>query len=153
MKTIFSSLELFSMSGFKARSNCIHFSHKKKLTSNHSKPIGVLTRTKSPCSDERLPIGYLLSDFQQNRSNFLNRFTSVHFSLNQAERGSTRGDYALQKIKPQKEKDDFFKRTLQFSREKVTPLNFLKFQLSWALFKIFSRPNQNLKGRNYSIFP
>ena len=79
MKTIFSSLELFSMSGFKARSNCIHFSHKKKLTSNHSKPIGVLTRTKSPCSDERLPIGYLLSDFQQNRSNFLNRFTSVRF--------------------------------------------------------------------------
>ena len=96
MKTIFSSLELFSLSAFKARSNCIHFSHKKKLTSNHSKPIGVLTRTKSPCSDERLPIGYLLSDFQQNRSNFLNRFTSlrfgsVRFSLNQEGRGSTLG--------------------------------------------------------------
>ena len=101
MKTIFSSLELFSMSGFKARPNCIHFSHKKKLTSNHSKPIRVLTRTKSPCSDERLPIGYLLSDFQQNRSNFLNRFTSVRFgslrftslrfSLNQEGRGSTLG--------------------------------------------------------------
>ena len=40
-------------------------------TSNRSKPIGVLTRTKCSCSDDRLPISFLLSDFQPNRRNFL----------------------------------------------------------------------------------
>ena len=71
--------EQFLMTYLSARSNLVIIYQKKNLTSNRSKPIGVLTRTKSPCSDERLPIGYLLSDFQQNRSNFLNRFSSLHF--------------------------------------------------------------------------
>ena len=51
-----------------------------------------MTRTKSSCSDERLPIGYSIRNFQPNRSNFLNRFSSVHFTslqLYQEERGST----------------------------------------------------------------
>ena len=54
--------------------------------------MGVLTCTKSSCSDDRLPIGYLLPDFQLIWRNFLNRFTSVHFTslqFNQAGRGST----------------------------------------------------------------
>ena len=38
--------------------------------SNRSKPIRVLTRTNPSCSDEHLPLGYLLRNFQQNRSNF-----------------------------------------------------------------------------------
>ena len=40
------------------------------MTSNCSKPIGVLTRTKFFGSDERLSIGYSLPDFLPNRSNF-----------------------------------------------------------------------------------
>ena len=40
-------------------------------TSNRSKPIRVLTRTKCSCSDDRLPISFLLSNFQPNRRNFL----------------------------------------------------------------------------------
>ena len=39
-------------------------------------PIRVLTRTKSSCSDDRLPLGYLLPDFQQIWRNFLK---SLHF--------------------------------------------------------------------------
>ena len=39
-------------------------------TSNRSKPIRVLTRTDISCSDDHLPIGYLLRDFQPNWSNF-----------------------------------------------------------------------------------
>ena len=46
-------------------------------TSNRSKPIRVLTRTKSSCSDERQPISYSLPDFQQIWRTF---FTSLHFS-------------------------------------------------------------------------
>ena len=45
-------------------------------TSNRSKPIRVLTRTKCSCSDDRLPIGYLLPDFQQVCSKILTRFGS-----------------------------------------------------------------------------
>ena len=58
-------------------------------TSNRSKPIRVLTRTKCSCSDDRLPISYSLPDFQQIWSNFLNH--SRHFTqFNQEGRGSTR---------------------------------------------------------------
>ena len=39
-------------------------------TSNCSKTIGVLTRTKCSCSDDHLPIGYLLPDFQLIWNNF-----------------------------------------------------------------------------------
>ena len=39
-------------------------------TSNCSKPIWVLTRTKCSCSDDNLPIGYSLPNFQQIWSNF-----------------------------------------------------------------------------------
>ena len=48
----------FLMTSLSARSNLVIISQKKNLTSNRSKPIRVLTRTKSSCSDERLPIGY-----------------------------------------------------------------------------------------------
>ena len=53
-----------------ARSNLVNFCPEKNLTSNGPKPIRVLTRTKSSHSDMRLPLGYLLPDFQPHRSNF-----------------------------------------------------------------------------------
>ena len=71
------------------RSGLVNFCPKKKLTSNGSKPIRVLTRTKSSCSDERLTNAKALPDFQQIWRNF---FTSLPlFFHNQEERGSTRG--------------------------------------------------------------
>ena len=70
------------------RSSLVNFCPKKKLTSNGSKPIRVLTRTKSSCSDERLTNAKALPDFQQIWRNF---FTSLPlFFHNQAWRGSTR---------------------------------------------------------------
>ena len=45
-------------------------------TSNRSKPTTVLTCKKSPHTDDRLPMGYSLPDFQQIWRNFLN---SLHF--------------------------------------------------------------------------
>jgi len=80
MKNLHASFEWFSQTGLSARMNFVNFSLKKNLTSNRSKPIRVLTRTKSSCSDERLPIGYSIRNFQPNQSNFLNRFSSVHFT-------------------------------------------------------------------------
>ena len=59
------------MTCLSARSNLVNFSPKKNLTSNGSKPIGVLTRTKISRSDLRLPNAYSLPDFQPHRSNFL----------------------------------------------------------------------------------
>ena len=41
------------------------------LTSNRSKPIRVLTRTKSSSSNDCLPIGYLLRDSHPNRNIYL----------------------------------------------------------------------------------
>ena len=79
MDNIVLTFEWFLLTFLSARSNLVIISQKKNLTSNRSKPIGVLTRTKSSCSDERLPIGYSLPDFQLIWSNFLNR--SLHFSL------------------------------------------------------------------------
>ena len=61
------------MSNVSARSKLVNFSPEKNLTSNRPKPIGVLTRSKSSCSDDRLPLGYLLTDFQPHRSNFFIR--------------------------------------------------------------------------------
>ena len=90
MDNIVLTFEWFLLTSLSARSNLVIISQKKNLTSNRSKPIGVLTRTKSSCSDERLPISYLLRTFQPNRSNFLNQslhFTSLQF--NQVGRGST----------------------------------------------------------------
>ena len=58
----------------------LKISQNGKPTSNRSKPIRVLTRTKSLCSDDRLPLGYLLPDFQPHRSNFVIHFTSLHFT-------------------------------------------------------------------------
>ena len=54
----------------------IFFQSTKFSTSNRSKPIRVLTRTKSSCSDDRLPIGYLLLDFHPIWRNF---YKSLHF--------------------------------------------------------------------------
>ena len=59
------------MTNVSARSNLVNLSLEKNLTSNRPKPIRVLTRTKPSCSDDRLPLGYLLPDFQPHRSNFL----------------------------------------------------------------------------------
>ena len=42
-------------------------------TSNRSKPIRVLTRTKSSYSEDRLPIGYMLRNFQPIWSNFIRK--------------------------------------------------------------------------------
>ena len=53
-------------------------------TSNRSKPIRVLTRTQSSCSDDRLPIGYLLPDFQPIWRNF---FDSLFFFTTRKEGG------------------------------------------------------------------
>ena len=80
MENLVRIFEQFLMTYLSARSNLVIIYQKKNLTSNRSKPIGVLTRTKSPCSDERLPIGSLLSDFQQILSKFLNRVTSLRFT-------------------------------------------------------------------------
>ena len=95
MDNIVLTFEWFLLTSLSARSNLVIISQKKNLTSNRSKPIRVLTRTKSSCSDERLPIGYLLPDFQPNWSNFLNQslhFSSLQFTslqFNQVGRGST----------------------------------------------------------------
>ena len=53
------------MSNLSARLNLVNFCPTKNLTSNGSKPIRVLTRTKSSCSDERLTNAKALPDFQQ----------------------------------------------------------------------------------------
>ena len=79
MESLVRTFELFLMTYLSARSNLVIISQKKNLPSNRSKPIGVLTRTKSSCSDERLPISYLLRNFQPNQSNFLNH--SLHFRV------------------------------------------------------------------------
>ena len=68
-----------------ARSILVNFSPNKNLTSNGSKPIRVLTSTKSSHSDDRLPNAYSLSEFQAHRSNFV-----IHFFFHsQPERRST----------------------------------------------------------------
>ena len=67
------TFEWFLMTTLGARSTLVNLSLEKNLTSNRPKPIGVLTRTKSSCSDDRLPLGYLLPDFQPHRSNFFVR--------------------------------------------------------------------------------
>ena len=64
------TFECFLMTNVSARSNLVNFCPEKNLTQNRPKPIGVLTRTKSSHSDLRLPLGYLLPDFQPHRSNF-----------------------------------------------------------------------------------
>ena len=60
-----SSFKRFLMTPLSARSTLVNFTGTKKLTSNGSKPMGVLTRTECSYSDDRLPLGYLLLDFQQ----------------------------------------------------------------------------------------
>ena len=58
MESTQTTFERFLMTTSNARWILVNFSPKKNLTSNRSKPIRVLTRTKSSCSDDRLPIGY-----------------------------------------------------------------------------------------------
>jgi hypothetical protein len=70
-KRLYATFERFLMTASSARSILAYFSLKKNLTSNGCKPIRVLTCTKSLGSDDHLPIGYLLPDFQPHRSNFL----------------------------------------------------------------------------------
>ena len=65
------------MTNVSARSNFVKKIPEKKLTSNRPKPIGVLTRTKSSHSDLRIPLGYLLPDFQPHRSNFFAQPTAA----------------------------------------------------------------------------
>ena len=60
------------MTFLRARSILVKFSLKKNLTSNGSKPIGILTHISLSYSDYRLPTGYSLQDFQPHQSNFLN---------------------------------------------------------------------------------
>ena len=63
MEILYTTFERFLMTPSSARSILVKFSSKKNLTSNGSKPIGVLTRTKSSRSDLRLPNAYSLLDF------------------------------------------------------------------------------------------
>ena len=65
----------FLMRHLSARSSLLNFCPKQKLTSNGSKPIGLLTRTKSRYSDNRLALGYFQSKLQSNWSNFM-----IHFN-------------------------------------------------------------------------
>ena len=51
----------------------------KKKTSNGCKPIRGSTRTKLLDRDLCLPLGYLLPNFQPQKNNFFNRFTSLRF--------------------------------------------------------------------------
>ena len=62
-------------------------------TSNRSKPIRVSTRIKSSCSDERLPIGYPLPDFQPNRSNFFTAHQPAAAALTRKEGGRHEGGF------------------------------------------------------------
>ena len=75
-------------------SNLVKFCPEKNLTSNGPKPIRVQTRTKFLCSGKRLPIGYLLPDFQPHRSNFF--IHSLHFtsSITRKKGVGTRGDFS-----------------------------------------------------------
>ena len=66
MENLVRIFEGFLMTYLSTRLNLVIIYQKKNLTSNRSKPIGVLTSTKSSCSDERLPISYSLRNFQQN---------------------------------------------------------------------------------------
>ena len=70
----------FLMTSESARLILENLSPEKNLTSNGCKPIRVLTCTKSSCSDDHLPIGYSLPDFQPHRSNF---FAQRKFILRQ----------------------------------------------------------------------
>ena len=90
MNKLWTSFKKFLMSNLSARLNLVNFSPTKNLTSNGSKPIRVLTRTKSSCSDERIPIGYKLRKIQQIWRNFFGTLTTTA-AANQEERGSTRG--------------------------------------------------------------
>ena len=75
------------MSCWSARSNLVNLSPEKNLASNGSKPIGVMTRTKSWTSADRLPLGYLLPDFQPHRSNFFAPPAAAAAGPNQKEGG------------------------------------------------------------------
>ena len=86
------TFERFLMTTSSARSILVNFSPKKNLTSNRSKPIRVLTRIWSSCSDDRLSNAYSLSEFQAHRSNFVIHF---FFSLSTRQKGvDTMGDMA-----------------------------------------------------------
>ena len=65
------------MTSERARSILMKFSSKKNLTSNGSKPIRVLTRTKISRSDLRKPNAYSLPTFQPHRSNFFGSLTTA----------------------------------------------------------------------------
>ena len=84
---LFASLEWFSLTVLGARSNVVKIFQKKNRTSNRSKPMTVLTRANCSCNDDHLPNGYLLPDFQPSWRNFVNRFTSLPFSLTRQEGG------------------------------------------------------------------
>ena len=72
------------MTNVSARSILVNFCPEKNLTANGPKPIGVLTRTKSSHSDLRIPLGYLLPDFQPHWSNV---FDSLHFFFTTSKEG------------------------------------------------------------------
>ena len=67
--------------------NLIYVCRTKFHTSNRCKPVRVLTRTKCSCSDDRLPIGYLLLNFQLIWSSFLNHFSLTRQKGGRHERG------------------------------------------------------------------
>ena len=78
------------MTNVSASSILVNLSLEKNLTSNRPKPIGVLTRTGCSYSDDRLPLGYLLPDFQQLWRTFY-KSLPLFFFHHQEGRGSTRG--------------------------------------------------------------
>ena len=59
-----------------ARSNLVNFSQKKNMTSNSSKPIGLLPKHLNLVSDDRLPNAYALPDFQPILSTFFDHHSS-----------------------------------------------------------------------------
>ena len=77
------------MTNVSARSNLVNFSPEKKLTSNRPKPMGVLTRTECSYSNDRLPLGYSLPDFQQIWRNF---FTSLPLFSQPGRKGVDTGE-------------------------------------------------------------
>ena len=110
------------------RSNLVNFCPKKNLTSNNSKPIGVLTNTNLSYSVMHLPLGYLLNDFKLHRSNFL--IHSLHFIHNQKEGGRHDGGYASFQINL-KRLGDWFTRLIIMSKSTITKQLSLHFSLDF----------------------
>ena len=78
------SFEQFFVTALSARSILVNFTLRKNLTSNSSKPIGVLKTRNLWKRENREPMGYSLPDFQPHWSNV---FDSLHFFTTSKEGG------------------------------------------------------------------